>query len=76
VRREYRESRDTMETVDGAVLIDRVRDGEVTVLDVRPREEFEAGHIRGAMSIPIPPTPQHRRGTLPLHSTTRFHPIS
>lgn len=52
VRREYRESRDTMEPVDGALLIDRVRDGEVTVLDVRPREEFEAGHIRGAMSIP------------------------
>ena len=53
VRREYLESRGTMEPVAGSVLIERVRNGEVTVLDVRPREEFEAGHLRGAISIPL-----------------------
>lgn len=53
VRSEYLESRETMERVAGPVLIERVRDGEVTVLDVRPREEFEAGHLRGAVSIPL-----------------------
>jgi DNA-binding transcriptional ArsR family regulator len=34
-------------------LIDRLRKGDVVLVDVRPREEFEAGHIEGARSIPI-----------------------
>lgn len=33
-----------------ATLIDT---GNVTVVDVRPREEFDAGHIPGALSIPV-----------------------
>lgn len=33
-------------------LLERARSGKVTVLDVRPREEYEAGHIPGAVSIP------------------------
>jgi len=35
----------------------RIRAGEVTVLDVRPAVEFEAGHIPGAISIPIDELP-------------------
>jgi len=31
----------------------RLRDGDVVVLDVRPEAEYAAGHIRGAVSIPI-----------------------
>src|SRR5256714_9440539 len=34
-------------------LIERLRRGDVVLVDVRPREEFEAGHIDGARSIPI-----------------------
>src|SRR3954449_6133079 len=34
-------------------LIARLRKGEVVLVDVRPAEEFEAGHIEGARSIPI-----------------------
>ncbi|QSE87760.1 metalloregulator ArsR/SmtB family transcription factor (plasmid) [Rhodococcus pseudokoreensis] len=34
-------------------LLERARSGKVTVLDVRPREEYAAGHIPGAISIPI-----------------------
>lgn len=34
-------------------LIARLRDGDVVLVDVRPRQEFEAGHIEGARSIPI-----------------------
>ncbi|MFO0644573.1 MAG: rhodanese-like domain-containing protein [Polyangiaceae bacterium] len=32
----------------------RIRAGEVTVIDVRPAEEYRAGHIPGALSIPVP----------------------
>jgi rhodanese-related sulfurtransferase len=39
--------------VDRDALLKRVREGAVTVLDVRPVEEYRAGHIPGAMSIPL-----------------------
>ena len=53
VAMQYLESRDTMLPVTLAELRRLVRDGEVTVLDVRPRDEFAAGHIPGALSIPV-----------------------
>ena len=53
VTREYFESRGAMEAVEGEELLRRVRDGEVTVLDVRPPEEYRAGHIAGALSVPV-----------------------
>jgi rhodanese-related sulfurtransferase len=53
VAREYFEERGAMEAVDGDELLRRVRRGEVTVLDVRPAEEYRAGHIPGALSIPV-----------------------
>ncbi|MBI2375491.1 MAG: metalloregulator ArsR/SmtB family transcription factor [Deltaproteobacteria bacterium] len=53
VAREYFERREGMEVVESEELLRRVRSGEVTVLDVRPPEEYRAGHIPGALSIPI-----------------------
>jgi rhodanese-related sulfurtransferase len=53
VTREYFEQRGTMEAIEAAELLRRVRAGEVTVLDVRPAEEYRAGHIPGAISIPV-----------------------
>ncbi len=53
VTREYLGRRDAMETVAGGELLRRVKSGEVTVLDVRPSEEYRAGHIPGAVSIPL-----------------------
>jgi rhodanese-related sulfurtransferase/DNA-binding transcriptional ArsR family regulator len=50
---EYFATPDALEPVDRERLIERVRKGEVIVLDVRPAEEFRAGHIPGAVSIPI-----------------------
>src|SRR5215218_7257201 len=44
---------DEVETIDRTELIERLRRGDVVLVDVRPVEEFEAGHIRGALSIPI-----------------------
>ena len=34
-------------------LVTRMRNGDVVLIDVRPREEFEAGHIAGARSVPL-----------------------
>ncbi len=45
--------RDPVESVDAADLLARVRDGHSVVIDVRPRAEFEAGHIPGSTSIPL-----------------------
>jgi len=53
VTREYFEARGAMEPVEGDELLRRVKNGEVTVLDVRPFEEYRAGHIPGALSIPV-----------------------
>ncbi|MBL8975324.1 MAG: metalloregulator ArsR/SmtB family transcription factor [Myxococcales bacterium] len=52
------------EPVDGPELLARAGRGEVIVLDVRPPEEYRAGHIPGARSIPLPEL-QSRLGELP-----------
>jgi rhodanese-related sulfurtransferase len=45
--------REQPEAVDRRTLMKRVKDGNVIVLDVRPRKEYEAGHLAGAISIPV-----------------------
>ncbi len=52
VQRFFKE-REVLETVSREELIKRVRRKSVTVIDVRPPEEYEAGHIPGALSIPL-----------------------
>lgn len=49
----YLTRRDALEPVPADVLLERVRDGLVTVLDVRPPEEYAQGHIPGALNIPL-----------------------
>jgi rhodanese-related sulfurtransferase len=46
-------------------LIARLREGDVVLVDVRPREEYEAGHIEGARSIPLEEL-EHRLAELPV----------
>jgi len=53
IKRLFLESKDCMEAVDRDALLKRTLSGEAIVLDVRPPEEFQAGHIEGAISIPI-----------------------
>lgn len=49
----YFTSKDELEPVPAKELLQRARRGLVTVLDVRPPEEFAAGHVPGAINIPI-----------------------
>jgi len=53
LKRDYLERRGTMEAVLADELVRRVRSGAVTVVDVRPAEEYRAGHIPGALSLPV-----------------------
>lgn len=51
--RSYFLERDALEPVSRADLSKRLRKGLVTVLDVRPIEEFQQGHVPGARNVPI-----------------------
>jgi rhodanese-related sulfurtransferase len=53
IKRRFLAGKEGMEPVDREALLKRVREGAVTVLDVRPVEEYNAGHIPGALSIPL-----------------------
>jgi rhodanese-related sulfurtransferase len=44
---------DGVEPLDVAQLLERSEHGDVVVVDVRPAEEYEAGHIAGALSVPL-----------------------
>jgi rhodanese-related sulfurtransferase/DNA-binding transcriptional ArsR family regulator len=49
----YFEQRGDLVAIDSSELRRRVKAGDVTILDVRPVEEYRAGHIPGAVSIPV-----------------------
>ena len=49
----YLTQKDDLEPVPAKELLERARKGVVTVLDVRPPEEYSAGHLPGAINIPI-----------------------
>jgi len=49
----YLTVKDSLEPIPRKELLERVRNGLVTVLDVRPAEEFAAGHVPGAINISL-----------------------
>ena len=49
----YLTSKDSLEPVSVQDLADRMRNGLVTVVDVRPPEEYAAGHLLGAINMPL-----------------------
>lgn len=55
----YLKSRGALQRVSGEDLMQRVRKGEVTILDVRPELEYRAGHIPGARSVPVSELKRH-----------------
>ena len=55
----YLTAKDSLDPIPASELIEKVKQDLVTVLDVRPKEEFEAGHVQGAINIPIEELQQH-----------------
>ncbi|MDR8391889.1 metalloregulator ArsR/SmtB family transcription factor [Aliifodinibius sp. S!AR15-10] len=53
VLRQFRESRQSVETLSSSQLADKMKHEQVTIIDVRPQKEFSAGHIAGALNIPV-----------------------
>ena len=61
---DYFHARDALEPVSRDDLVARLRDDLVTVLDVRPEDEFALGHLPGALNIPLGEL-ERRLGELP-----------
>src|SRR6516164_9801597 len=57
---DYFRARDALEPVSREDLVARLRDNLVTVLDVRPEDEFALGHLPGALNIPLAELPKSR----------------
>lgn len=51
--RQFRESRKSLETLSSTELAEKMQQEDVTIIDVRPKQEFDEGHIAGALNIPI-----------------------
>jgi ArsR family transcriptional regulator len=51
--RSYFDDRDSLEPISREDLAERLRAGTVTVLDVRPEDEFALGHVSGALNVPL-----------------------
>jgi ArsR family transcriptional regulator len=64
VMNDYFYARDALEAVSRDDLLARLQDGMVTVLDVRPEDEFAVGHLPGALNIPLAEL-ERRLGELP-----------
>jgi rhodanese-related sulfurtransferase/DNA-binding transcriptional ArsR family regulator len=50
---EHFQSKDSFEALSREALLDRIKGGQATVVDVRPPEEFAAGHVAGAINLPL-----------------------
>lgn len=62
----YLTVKDSLEPLPAGELLERARQGLVTVLDVRPPEEYAAGHLPGAINIPLSEL-EARLGNLDSH---------
>ncbi len=43
----------SLDVLSPEALLERLRSGEVTLIDVRPPEEYAAGHVPGALNLPL-----------------------
>ena len=56
---DYLKTRDDLEPIPADELLKRVRANLVTVLDVRPPEEYRSGHLPGAINVPLAELEDH-----------------
>lgn len=68
----YLVSRDSLEPVPRDELLERVRKGLVTVLDVRPPDEYAAGHVPGAINIPLSGLKNHLKKLDPTQEVVAY----
>lgn len=61
----YLTVKDKLEPVPARELLKRVRKGQVTVLDVRSSEEYRAGHLPGAINVPVSELKKHLHELIP-----------
>jgi rhodanese-related sulfurtransferase len=52
-------SKDSLEPVSVSELVERMHQGLVTIIDVRPPEEYTAGHLPGAINVPLTDLDNH-----------------
>ncbi|MED7666744.1 metalloregulator ArsR/SmtB family transcription factor [Pseudomonas moraviensis subsp. stanleyae] len=64
VMTDYFQARDNLDALTREQLLEQLRGGEITVIDVRPEHEFDLGHLPGALSIPLSEL-EHRLSQLP-----------
>jgi rhodanese-related sulfurtransferase len=69
---DYLGDRSRLDVVTRDELRRRLRDGDVVVLDVRPEVEFAAGHIRGAVSVPVDQLARRLRGVPKDHDVVAY----
>ena len=62
ILRSYFHARDDLEPVSRTELAKRMKQGLVTVLDVRPEDEFALGHLPGARNVPLSQLKRQLRG--------------
>ncbi|MES9899932.1 MAG: metalloregulator ArsR/SmtB family transcription factor [Sedimenticola sp.] len=69
---DYLTVKDSLEPLPAGKLLERVRDGLVTVLDVRPPEEYASGHLPGAINIPLDELEKHLDQLNPDHEIVAY----
>jgi len=68
----YLTVKDDLEPLAAHELLLRAREGMVTVLDVRPQEEYDAGHVPGAINIPLNELEDHLDDLNPEHEIVAY----
>jgi rhodanese-related sulfurtransferase/DNA-binding transcriptional ArsR family regulator len=69
---DYLKVKDSLDPVPATRLLEMARDGLVTVLDVRPPEEYAAGHLPGAINIPLRDLEKHLLDLDPSHEIVAY----